>query len=164
MPSLLAPGQQRKRQGCGLSGMGPCPKVQHSLTGPCDQRVVRPELRRHAEPAELSVLPLGGPHEIRHLEKAVRDDVEEYVHFARNMGFYAEARHGIGIDAVSTIERLCAGAASDYPHATFFAGKLIFGRPSFFTRFLHNQTVAKIEEALQLRGFHTVVLPLVATP
>jgi hypothetical protein len=28
---------------------------------------------------------------------------------------------------------------------------------------LHNQTVAKIEEMLQLRGLHTVVLHLVAT-
>jgi Amino acid permease len=104
-----------------------------------------------------------GRHEIRHLEKAVRDDLEEYVRFARNMGFYAEARHGIGIDPVSAIEGLCAAAASDFPHATFFAGKLIFGRPSFFTRFLHNQTVAKVEETLQLRGLHTVVLPLVTT-
>jgi Amino acid permease len=104
-----------------------------------------------------------GRHEIRHLEKTVVEDLEEYVHFARNMGFYAEARHGIGTDPVPTLERLCAGAAAEFPRATFFAGKLIFGRPTFFTRFLHNQTVAKVEETLQLRGFHTVVLPLVAT-
>jgi hypothetical protein len=105
-----------------------------------------------------------GRHEIRHLERAVRDDLAEYIRFAGNLGFYAESRHAIAIDPVPELERLCVAVAADFPRATFFAGKLIFGRPSFFTRFLHNQTVAKIEETLQLRGFHTVVLPLVATP
>ena len=71
--------------------------------------------------------------------------------------------HAIAIDPVPALERQCAEVAEQFPHATFFAGKLVFGKPSFFTRFLHNQTVAKIEEMLQLRGLHTVVLPLVAT-
>ncbi len=105
-----------------------------------------------------------GRHEIRHLERAVVDDLGEYIRFAGNLGFYAESRHAIAIDPVPELERLCTEVATAFPRTTFFAGKLIFGRPSFFTRFLHNQTVAKIEEALQLRGFHTVVLPLVTTP
>ena len=105
-----------------------------------------------------------GRHEIRHLEKAVIDDLEEYKGFARNMGVYAEARHAIATDPVPALDQLCLEAAAEFPRATFFAGKLVFGRASFFTRFLHNQTVAKVEETLQLRGFHTVVLPLVTTP
>ncbi len=36
-----------------------------------------------------------GRREIRHLEKAVLDDLEEYKGFARNMGVYAEARHAM---------------------------------------------------------------------
>ena len=62
------------------------------------------------------------------------------------------------------LEDLCVATAAEFSRATFFAGKLVFGKPSFFTRFLHNQTVAKVEETLQLRGFHTVVMPLVTTP
>ncbi|MGH7818309.1 MAG: APC family permease [Candidatus Binatia bacterium] len=102
-----------------------------------------------------------GRHEIRHLEKAVKDDLAEYVKFAENMGLHAEHRHALATDPVPALERLCREVASEFPHATFFAGKVVFASGGFFSRFLHNQTVAKVEELLERHGLHTVVLPLV---
>jgi hypothetical protein len=78
------------------------------------------------------------------------------------MGFAATARYALSTDPVPEIERLCREVATEFPHAKFFAARLILRRESFFTRFLHNQTVSKVEELLQRRGLHTVVLPLVA--
>ena len=103
-----------------------------------------------------------GRHEIRHLEKAVEDDLQEYVHFATNLGFHAESRHALATDPVPELGQICRTVAAEFPRATFFAGKLVFRRESFFSRFLHNQTVAKVESALQRDGLHTVVLPLIA--
>jgi len=103
-----------------------------------------------------------GRDEIGNLEIAVKEDLEEYVKFVENMGFNAEYRYGLATDPVPELERLCCEVAAEFPRATFFAARLILRRESFFTRFLHNQTVAKIEELLQRRGLHTVVLPLVA--
>ncbi|MGH7897157.1 MAG: APC family permease [Candidatus Binatia bacterium] len=102
-----------------------------------------------------------GRHEIRHLEKAVKDDLREYVKFAENMGFHSESRHALAIDPVPELERLCHELANDFPHTTFFAGKLVLSGGGFFSRFLHNQTVKKVEELLERHGLHTVVLPLV---
>jgi hypothetical protein len=103
-----------------------------------------------------------GRHEVRRLEKAVQDDLEEYVRFARNMGFYAESSYRLGTDAVAELEELCLTVAKRFPRITFFAGKLILGRETFFERYLHNQTAAKIERRLQVAGLHTVIMPIQA--
>ena len=103
-----------------------------------------------------------GRHEVKHLEKAVKDDLQEYVKFAENLGFHAESRFRLGTDPVHELEQLCLDSAQEFPRATFFAGKLIFKRESFFDRYLHNQTAAKVEQRLQLSALHTVVLPIVA--
>lgn len=103
-----------------------------------------------------------GRHEVRRLEKSVRDDLQEYVRFARNMGFCAESASRLGTDAVAELEELCLAAARRFPRVTFFAGKLILGRETFFERYLHNQTAAKIERRLQVVGLHTVVMPIQA--
>jgi amino acid transporter len=104
-----------------------------------------------------------GRHEIRHLDKAVKDDLAEYVKFAENMGFHAEERHALATDPVPELERLCCEVAADFPHTTFFAGKLVLPEGRFFSRFLHNQTVTKVEEMLERHGLPTCVLPLVVT-
>ncbi len=101
-----------------------------------------------------------GRHEVRRLEKSVKDDLEEYERFARNMGLHAESTYRLGTDAVAELTELCLEAARGYPRVTFFAGKLILGRESFFGRYLHNQTASKIERRLQLEGLHTVVMPI----
>jgi hypothetical protein len=104
-----------------------------------------------------------GRHEVRRLEKAVQDDLSEYEKFARNMGFYAESAHRLGTDAVAELEQLCLEVSKRFSRVTFFAGKLVLGRETFFERYLHNQTAAKIERRLQVAGLHTVVMPIKAT-
>ena len=103
-----------------------------------------------------------GRDEIGNLDQAVKDDLEEYVHLVENLGFHGEYRYALATDPVPEIERLCHEVAREFPHATFFAARLILKKEGFFSRFLHNQTVAKVEKLLQRRGLRTVVLPLLA--
>jgi hypothetical protein len=101
-----------------------------------------------------------GRHEMRRLDKSVKDDLQEYEKFAANMGFYAESAYRLGTDAVAELEQLCLEAAKRFSRVTFFAGKLVLGRETFFERYLHNQTAGKIERRLQVAGLHTVVMPI----
>ena len=102
-----------------------------------------------------------GRHEVRHLEKAVQDDLAEYRKLAESFGFHAESRYRLGTDAVHELEELCLEVAKEFSRCTFFAGKLVLKRETFLDRYLHNQTAAKVEQRLHLAGQHTVVLPLV---
>jgi amino acid transporter len=98
--------------------------------------------------------------ELETLERSLADDLEEYSHFASNLGFHSEVRLGLGTDVVLELRRLCLDVAREFPHSVFFAGKLVFERDNFFNRFLHNQTVLEIQSWLQFHGLSLVILPV----
>jgi amino acid transporter len=106
-----------------------------------------------------------GPEEVRHLEQEVADDLVEYCRFAADLGFHPELRTGIGPDVVVELHRLCLEVASEYPHAVFFAGKLIFTDEldGFVNRFLHNHTALELQNWLQVHGLSLVILPVRVT-
>ena len=86
----------------------------------------------------------------------------EYCRFAADLGFHPELRTGIGPDVVAELHRLCLEVASEYPHAVFFAGKLIFTDEldGFVNRFLHNHTALELQNRLQVHGLSLVILPV----
>jgi amino acid transporter len=106
-----------------------------------------------------------GPEEVRHLEQEVADDLVEYCRFAADLGFHPELRTGIGPDVVAELHRLCLEIAKEYPHAVFFAGKLIFTdeMDGFVNRFLHNHTALELQNWLQVHGLSLVILPVRVT-
>ena len=105
---------------------------------------------------------LKGPEEVRHLEQEVADDLVEYCRFAADLGFHPELRTGIGPDVVAELHRLCLEVANEYPHAVFFAGKLVFTDEldGFVNRFLHNHTALELQNWLQVHGLSLVILPV----
>ncbi|HZO83488.1 MAG TPA: hypothetical protein VFB33_17480, partial [Candidatus Binataceae bacterium] len=56
--------------------------------------------------------------------------------------------------------------AREFPHAVFFAGKLIFEAEleGFISRFLHNHTAMELQNWLQLHGLSLVILPVRVLP
>lgn len=106
-----------------------------------------------------------GPEEVRHLEQEVADDLVEYCRFAADLGFHPELRTAIGPDVVAELHRLCLEVAKEYPHAVFFAGKLIFTDEldGFINRFLHNHTALELQNWLQVHGLSLVILPVRVT-
>jgi amino acid transporter len=101
-----------------------------------------------------------GAGELANLERATQDDLKSFVEYANCLGWPAEYRYSVGISLLNELETLCKSLAADYPHAVFFAGKLVFERESVFTRILHNQTPQALESRLQLEGIHLVILPV----
>jgi len=101
-----------------------------------------------------------GSAELENLQNATREDLRSFVEFANCLGWPAEYRYSIGIHLLDELETLCKSVATDYPHAVFFAGKLVFQRENVLTRILHNQTPQALERRLQFEGIHLVILPV----
>jgi amino acid transporter len=101
-----------------------------------------------------------GLKELENLKKAKDEDLKSLVEFANALGWYAEARSALGVDLVAELEKLCNGAARDFPTAVFFAGKLVFERESLFARLLHNHTPYALQRRLYFSGHNMMILPI----
>jgi amino acid transporter len=107
-----------------------------------------------------------GLNEILQLEQNLADDLSDYCKLAKDMGFNAELRIGIGPDVVRELRLLCLDVANEFPRAVFFAGQLVFSEEmdGFFTRFLHNHTALELLRWLQLHSLSLVILPVRVAP
>jgi amino acid transporter len=101
-----------------------------------------------------------GADEIERLENQVRQSLDQYVRLARGLGWRASSRMASGLDAVKEATTLCCDLAAAFPRCTFFAGKLIWRRETWWQRILHNETAYQIERRLHWRGLPMSVLPI----
>jgi hypothetical protein len=101
-----------------------------------------------------------GKDEIEHIEKEVRQSLAQYVRLGRALGWRAASRMASGIDAVKEATSLCIALAEEFPRSTFFAGKLIWKRETWWQRILHNETAYQIERRLHWKGLSMSVLPI----
>ena len=115
---------------------------------------------------EVDASLLKGPEEVNQLERQIADDMLEYCQLARDLGFHAEVRTGLGADVMVELRRLCLEVANLFPHAVFFAGQMVFNEEvdGFFSRFLHNHTALDLLRWLQLQGVSLVILPVRVAP
>lgn len=93
------------------------------------------------------------------LRAQTEDNLRRYVELAHGLGLSAASRMAIGTDPVDEAARLCLAVAKDYPRATFFAGKVVFGRPRWYHWLLHNDAALAVQRRLQLAGRTVVVMP-----
>ena len=112
--------------------------------------------------ASIGVIDSGvfkGEESIGLLRESTEAVLARYVGAARRMGVPAASRMALGTDAVEEAEKLCLDISRQYPHATFFAGQVIFQRETWLQRLLHNQTAYAIQRRLQWAGQNMVILP-----
>jgi hypothetical protein len=105
-----------------------------------------------------------GPAEVGHLQTQVQNDLDRYVKFMRNDGFYAEAIHDVGVDVVEEATKIARSVQRRIPSAVFFGGKLIFPNDSVLLRLLHNQIVFAVQKRLHREGIPFVILPIRIDP
>jgi amino acid transporter len=96
---------------------------------------------------------------VESLQKSTKASLEKYVAMARGLGIPATYRMATGTDAVEEAEKLCVQLSKEFSRTTFFAGKLIFARESWYQRILHNETAVSIQQRLHFSGLTMVVLP-----
>jgi hypothetical protein len=101
-----------------------------------------------------------GEHAIEQLRARTAEMLARYRELAAELKIPATIRFRLGTEVVSTAEELCLEVAREFPRAMFFAGKLIFQRPKWWHRLLHNETAQAIQERLQWAGRTMVTLPI----
>ncbi len=101
-----------------------------------------------------------GAAELESLTADVRANLERYVAWARRHGWNAEYRMAVDTEAVPRVVEICTELAREFRRAVVFSGKLIFKRPAWYHRLLHNETALSIQSRLQTRGVPAIVLPV----
>ncbi|HZI94855.1 MAG TPA: APC family permease [Patescibacteria group bacterium] len=101
-----------------------------------------------------------GVQEIENLDNSTHAILEQYVTYARSLGFNADSRYSLGTLMVPEMRNLCAKVRQEFPHSIFFAGRLIFREEKFYHRWLHNQSSATLQRRLQFDGIPFVILPI----
>jgi len=101
-----------------------------------------------------------GAEEIQNLEVSIKNDLDRYVKFMNNQGYFAEGVSRLGIEIVHEIENSVQEITERYPGAIFFGGQLVFAEETFMTRFLHNYTVFSIQRSLYQKGIPFMILPI----
>jgi amino acid transporter len=101
-----------------------------------------------------------GAGELENLKRQTQQALDRYVALARGYGLAAASYTAAGTDPMDEIEALCRAIGRQFPKATFFAGKLIFRKDTWYQRLLHNETATAIQRRLQWEGLPTVVLPV----
>jgi len=101
-----------------------------------------------------------GSDEIGRLEAQVRQSLDQYVNLARGLGWRATSRMASGLDAVKEATAICTALAEEFPRCSFFAGKLIWKRETWWQTILHNETAYQIQRRLHWKGLPMAVLPI----
>ena len=97
------------------------------------------------------------------MKASVEEQLRKYVEFARGQGVPATYRYALGIDAVAEAEKLCLEVAREFPHVTYFAGKILFEKEHWYQPILHNETAFALQKGLQWAGKLMVVVPAKVT-
>ena len=101
-----------------------------------------------------------GIEEIEGLQQHVKDDVNRYVDFIKDYGYYAEGFTSVGTDVVEEVEKLSSQIMQKFPNAVFFGGQLVFPHDYMLAKWLHNFTVFSSQEKLYTKGIPFIILPI----
>jgi amino acid transporter len=101
-----------------------------------------------------------GAQEIERLQDHISGEVNRYVTFMRQQGFYAEGFSSIAVDVVEELSQLAPKIMETYPQAVFFGGQLVFPDSTVLNRWLHNQTIFAVQQRLYQQGILVVIMPI----
>ncbi len=99
--------------------------------------------------------------EVESLERRTEESLSSYVAISNRLGLPARYAFKSGTDVVYEASNLCVELSRQYPHAIFFAGELVFEKPTWFDKILHNETAYAIQRQIRFAGLAMVILPLV---
>ncbi len=70
------------------------------------------------------------------------------------------SEYKVGAEVVETASELCVEVSQKYPRCVFFAGELVFEKPQWYHRILHNETAYAILRRIKFAGLPMVILPI----
>jgi len=101
-----------------------------------------------------------GTAEIERLQATAKNEVERYVNYTKQQGFYAEGISAIGTDVVDEVEKILPQIRERFPHVVLFGGQIVFPNDSFLSRWLHNYTVFSMQRKFYGQGIPFVIMPV----
>lgn len=101
-----------------------------------------------------------GAEAVDELKANTQQVLQKYLDLAASIGIPATSKMAIGTDTVAEAERLCKDVAREAQKVTFFAGKVVFQKESWYQKILHNETATAIQKRLQWDGLTLVILPV----
>lgn len=100
-----------------------------------------------------------GEHAVDALRARCEESLQRYVKLANGLALPATYRYAIGTDVIDEAEKLCLEVAKTFPRITFFAGKVLFQRETWYQPLLHNETAFALQKRLHWAGQIMVVMP-----
>ena len=97
--------------------------------------------------------------EIEALRHHTEEMLAKYIRLSHQLGVPATFRMAIGTDVVQEGAIICENLVLEFPHTTFFTGKIIFTEDRWYQRLLHNETGPALQKRLQVIGLTMVILP-----
>ena len=101
-----------------------------------------------------------GESEMDRLRVSTKNDIDLYVNYMKENGFYAEGFYAVGTDVVEEIIALTPAIVKRFPQSIFFGGQLVFPEDSFYSRLHHNYLVFTLQRKLYHQGVPFVILPI----
>jgi len=101
-----------------------------------------------------------GKEEVDKLQKYIDEEVEAYVEFFRENGYYAEGITAIGTEAVEEANKLVPKIRDKFSDPIFFGGQLVFKEDTFMNNLLHNYIVFQMQQSFYHQGITFVILPI----
>lgn len=98
--------------------------------------------------------------EVNILEDKVKKDLDKYVSFMEDQGYYAEGYSSIGTDVVQELSEVSGKVSEKYKQCVMFGGQVVFPKETFFTRLLYNQTTFVVQRKLYQQGIPFLIMPI----
>lgn len=101
-----------------------------------------------------------GVEALQDLREHVEDDLKKYVDMARRMGIPATYRLEVGTEVIDPAVALCTELAKEYRRSMVFGSKILFQKPQWYHRLLHDETASAMQARLQWEGVPMSILPV----
>ena len=101
-----------------------------------------------------------GAEDIDKLKSHVERDLERYVVFMQNQGFYSKAFSAFGIDISEEISATASEIFDKYPNAIFFGGQIVFAHETILTKMMYNYTTFSVQRRLHQKGIPFLIMPV----
>ncbi len=98
--------------------------------------------------------------QVKTITEKTKGALERYVDFSKRMGIPARSEFTLGTEVVQSVAELCIATSNQYPRTVFFAGELVFEKPQWYQRLLHNETSYAIQRRIRFSGLPMVILPI----
>jgi hypothetical protein len=112
---------------------------------------------------EVGIIDAGnfkGADEIDRLRTHVVGEMDHFIDYMREHGYYAEGFYALGTDVVEELAAIAPKIVAKYPNSVFFGGQLVFPNDTLASRWLHNYTVFAVQKSFYRAGYPFVLLPI----